>query len=58
MSHSVSTKPYNQLYINAWTGLSIVLAITLLLMFANCDAILSFFHPIWNFIRACFTPII
>jgi len=49
---------YNQLYINAWTTLSIVVAGGILLMFVFNHPLTHFFHWVWDLIRYLARPII
>ena len=55
---SAEVPAYNPCYIKAWTLLSIVLAVILFTMFANCDRLLRFFQPLWDLIRWIFSPVI
>jgi hypothetical protein len=50
--------PYNQLYITAWTLLSVVAAVVLLGMFVFGPHLLHAGHWIWDLIRYLFSPII
>jgi len=55
---SAEPKPYNQLYINAWTILTAVFSTTLFLMYVFGASILHFSHWVWDLIRYLASPII
>ena len=55
---SAKSKPYNQLYINAWTILSAVVATALFLMYTFGTHLLHLTHWIWDLIRYLASPII
>jgi len=55
---SAEPKPYNQLYINAWTILTVVLSVTLYLAYTFGTALLHFSHWVWDLIRYLASPII
>ncbi len=50
--------PYSQLYINAWTALSALVAGAIFVAFCFNHPLTHFFHWIWNLIRWIFRPII
>ncbi len=50
--------PYSQLYINAWTILSAIVAGSIFLMFVFGQQLLSTGHWIWDLIRYLAKPII
>jgi len=55
---SAEPKPYNQLYIQAWTLLSIVVAAILFVAFVFGQTLLNTGHWIWDLIRYLASPII
>jgi hypothetical protein len=55
---SAEPKPYSQLYINAWTILSVAVTTTLFLTFTFGTHLLGFFHWVWDLIRYLARPII
>jgi hypothetical protein len=59
MSHDHDETPvYNQLYINAWTALSALVAGGIFLAFVFNHPITHFFHWVWDLLRWCARPII
>jgi hypothetical protein len=56
MSHS--PKAYNQLYINAWTVLSLLAAFVMWAMYVCGTQLLHFFGWVWDLIRYLASPII
>ena len=50
--------PYCQLYINAWTTLSVIVTVVLFLMYACGTPIMGTCHWIWDLIRYFAKPII
>ncbi len=55
---SAEPPPYNQLYIQAWTILSVVVSAILFGMFIFGQPLLHTGHWIWDLIRYFATPII
>ena len=55
---SEEPKPYNQLYINAWTILSAIVSFLLFAMYLFGTPILRAGHWIWDLIRYLASPII
>ncbi len=55
---SAEPKPYNQLYINAWTILSILVTVVLASMYALGTHLLNTAHWIWDLLRYLASPII
>lgn len=49
---------YNQPYINAWTGLSVVMAIIFFGMFVFGAHLLNAGHIVWDLVRWLASPII
>ena len=50
--------PYSQIYIQAWTLISIVAAVILFGMFLIGDTLLGAGHVVWDLIRWLASPII
>ena len=50
--------PYSQVYIIAWTILSIVLGVVFLGMFFLCNHLLAAGHIVWDLLRYLASPII
>jgi hypothetical protein len=55
---SDESKPYNQLYIQAWTLLSLVVSTVLFLTFVFGQTLLNTGHWIWDLLRYLASPII
>ena len=55
---SDETKPYNQLYIQAWTILSSIVAVILFAAFVFGPRLLHTGHWIWDLLRYLASPII
>jgi hypothetical protein len=55
---SAEPKPYNQLYINAWTILSVIVSTILFLMFCFGQHLLHAGQWIWDLLRYLASPII
>jgi len=55
---SAEHSPYNQLFITAWTFLSIVLGVAFLGMFIFGDQLLEIGHITWSLIRWLARPLI
>jgi len=55
---SAKSKPYNQLYINAWTILTVVFSLILFLTYTFGTPILKNCHWLWDLIRYLASPII
>jgi hypothetical protein len=55
---SAEPKPYNQLYIQAWTLLSLVVSVILFGAFVFGRPLLHAGHWIWDLIRYLASPII
>ncbi len=58
MSAPAGQSAYNQVYINAWTILSIVLGFVLLGMFIFSDTLLYAGHVVWSLLRWLASPVI
>ena len=56
--HHDDAPVYSQLYINAWTILSAVVAGGIFLAFCFNQPLTHFFHWVWDLIRYLFRPII
>ena len=50
--------PYSQVYINAWTILSVVATGVIFLAFCFNQPLTHFFHCVWDLIRYLARPII
>ena len=48
---SAEQPPYNQLYINAWAGLSVLMAAIFFGMFVFGTHLLNAAHVVWDLIR-------
>jgi hypothetical protein len=55
---SADPPPYNQIYITAWTILSIVLGIIFFGAFVLCKDLLAAGHIVWNLLRYLASPLI
>ena len=55
---SAKPKPYSQLYVNAWTILTVVFSATLFLAYTFGTHLLTFFHWVWDLLRYLARPII
>ena len=55
---SAEHPPYNQLYIKAWTALSIIIALVLLSMFLFGGHFLHWGNVIWSLLRWLSSPVI
>ena len=55
---SAENPPYNQVYIIAWTILSLVLGAIFFGMFILCNHLLAAGHIVWDLIRYLAGPII
>lgn len=55
---SAEAKPYNQLYINAWTILSAVVTVLLAGMYIFGSHLLHAGHWVWDLLRYLSLPII
>jgi hypothetical protein len=55
---SDESNPYNQLFINAWTILSVLVAAAVFVCFVFGGSFLHTGHWIWDLIRYLFSPII
>jgi len=55
---SAKPKPYSQLYVNAWTILTVVFSATLFLAYTFGTHLLTFFHWVWDLLRYLASPII
>jgi hypothetical protein len=55
---SAESKPYSQLYINAWTILSVVVSAIIFGMFLFGATLLHAGHWVWDLIRWICSPII
>ena len=55
---SAEPPPYNPLYIQAWTLLSVVVSLIFFGMFVFGQTLLNTGHWIWDLIRYLFSPII
>lgn len=58
MSHDHDEPPYDQLYINAWTILSALVAAGVYFAFCFNGPLTHLFQWIWDLIRYLFRPII
>ena len=58
MSHDHDEPPYNQLYINAWTALSGLVAAAIFLAFCFNVPLTHLFHWVWDLLRYLARPII
>ena len=55
---SAEAKPYNQLYIQAWTILSVIVSLLLFAMYTFGTHLMNAGHWIWDLIRYLASPLI